>query len=72
MSGDDMRDGFVYFGCKKSVKLNNNSNLDNESTTIVSKRKVNILETNCERLCNSEQERGNIRVTQGASLPDIV
>jgi len=35
-SGDDMRDGFVYFGCKKSVKLANQSNLDNESTTIVS------------------------------------
>ena len=31
----DMRDGFVYFGCKKSIKQHQ-QNLDNESTTIVS------------------------------------
>jgi|688.fasta_scaffold610045_1 hypothetical protein len=34
--GEDLRDGFVYFGCKKSIKVNQ-SNLDVESTTIVSK-----------------------------------
>ena len=32
----DMRDGLVYFGCKKSIKQPQ-SNLDNESTTIVSR-----------------------------------
>ena len=31
----DMRDGFVYFGCKKSIKQHQ-TNPDNESTTIVS------------------------------------
>ena len=32
--GLDMRDGFVFFGCKKSIKQNQTS-LDNEQTTIV-------------------------------------
>jgi hypothetical protein len=32
--GLDMRDGFVFFGCKKSIKQNQAS-LDNEQTTIV-------------------------------------
>jgi hypothetical protein len=36
--GSDMRDGFVFFGCKKSLKQHQSS-LDNESTTI--KRVVN-------------------------------
>ena len=33
--GLDMRDGFVFFGCKKSIKQNQTS-LDQEQTTIVS------------------------------------
>jgi len=36
----DARDGVVYFGCKKSVKVNQ-TNLDMESTTIV--KKISIL-----------------------------
>ena len=36
----DVRDGVVYFGCKKSVKVNQ-TNLDMESTTIV--KKISIL-----------------------------
>ena len=35
IQGTDMRDGFVFFGCKKSLKQHQNS-LDNESTTLVS------------------------------------
>ena len=31
----DIKDGFVYFGCKKSIKQHQ-QNLDKESTTIVS------------------------------------
>lgn len=34
----DLRDGYVYFGCKKSIKQHQN-NLDHETTTI--KRVVN-------------------------------
>ena len=33
----DLRDGSVYFGCKKSVKMQN-SNMDAEQTTVVSNR----------------------------------
>ena len=33
----DLRDGFVFFGCKKSIKQHQ-SNLDQEQTTIVSVR----------------------------------
>lgn len=32
---EDLRDGFVFFGCKKSIK-EHQSNLDSEQTTIVS------------------------------------
>ena len=32
---NDLRDGFVFFGCKKSIKQHQ-SNLDQETTTIVS------------------------------------
>ena len=32
----DLRDGYVFFGCKKSIKQHN-GNLDQENTTIVSK-----------------------------------
>ena len=35
----DVRDGVVYFGCKKSVKVNQ-TNLDMESTTIVKKTSI--------------------------------
>ena len=38
----DMRDGLVYFGCKKSIKQPQ-SNLDNESTTIVSKVSIRVI-----------------------------
>lgn len=44
----DLRDGIIYFGCKKSVKLNQ-TNLDQESTTIVScVVSNNLLEKNSE------------------------
>ncbi len=34
-NANDLRDGFVFFGCKKSIKQHQ-SNLDQEQTTIVS------------------------------------
>ena len=70
--GLDMRDGFVFFGCKKSIKQNQTS-LDQEQTTIVSfQRTLTSSETSRERLRNSQQEPSDGGAAQRQTLPDSV